>query len=83
MGPAIRVRGIGGLVPAEASSRAAGVEPDGEPSAGWAVVQNNGVAFSSIEGALTVPLSEASEGGAAIGGDRCARDVDGVGQAAS
>ena len=42
MGPAIRVRGSGGLVTAEALGAAARVEPDGEPGAGRAVVENNG-----------------------------------------
>ena len=42
MGPAIRVRGSGGLVPAEALTAAAGVEPDGEPSAGGGCREQRG-----------------------------------------
>ena len=70
--------GSGGLVPAHALTAAGRVEPDSEPSAGWLVVQNNGVAEGIGEGALTVGSGEAGEGGAAVGGDRCAGDVDGV-----
>ena len=83
MGPAIRVPGSGGLVPAETVTAAAAIEPDGEPGAGWAVVENNRVAERIIEGALTVRPSEPGEGGASIGGDRCAGDVDGGEVAAS
>src|SRR5216684_1996892 len=75
MGPAIRVRRSGGLVPAKTPTAAARVNPGGIPSAGWLVVQNNGVAKSVGEGALTVGLGEAGEGGAPVGGDRCAGDV--------
>ena len=78
MGPASRVRGSGGLVSAEALTAAAPVEPDSEPGGGWAVVQNNGVANGIGEGALTAGGGEAGEGGAAVGGDRCAGDVDGL-----
>src|SRR4029077_778002 len=59
------------------------IEPNGVPSAGWFIVQNNGVAQGIVEGALTIGLGEAGEGGAAVGGDRCAGDVDGTGPAAS
>src|SRR5438034_11643541 len=85
MGPASRgrVRGSGGLVPAEALTTAASVEPDGEPGAAWLIVQNDRVALGTGEGALTAGGSEAGEGGAAVGGDRCAGDVDGAGVAAS
>src|SRR5439155_6606602 len=41
---ASRVRGIGGLVPADAKTAAGLVDPDGEPSAGWLVIQRNGIA---------------------------------------
>jgi len=83
MGPASRgrVRGSGGLVPAEALTTAASVEPDGEPGAAWLIVQNDRVALGTGEGALTAGGSEAGEGGAAVGGDRCAGDVDGAGLA--
>ena len=81
MGPAVGIRGSGGLVAADALAAAADVEPDREPSAGWLVVQSNGVAQGIGEGALTVGLGEAGEGGATVGGDRCAGDVDRVGKA--
>src|SRR5439155_23689226 len=76
MGPAIRVRGSGGLVTAEALGAAARVEPDGEPGAGRAVVENNGVPLSTGEGTLAAGVGQASEGRAPIGGHRCAGDVD-------
>jgi hypothetical protein len=69
MGPAVRVPWSGGLVSAEALTAAAPVEPDREPGGGWLVVQNNGVANSVVEWALTVGLGEAGERGAAVGGD--------------
>src|SRR6478752_6192903 len=53
MGPASRVRGIGGLVATEALSAAACVEPDGEPGGVSAIVQNNRVALGTSKGALT------------------------------
>jgi hypothetical protein len=52
MGPAIRVRGIGGLIRAQALTAAACIEPDGEPGARWFVVQSNRVAHGTTEGAL-------------------------------
>src|SRR5205823_10062493 len=58
MGPALRVRRSGGLVPAQPA--AAAVEPDGVPSGGWAVIQNYG-ASGVREGALTVGEGEARE----------------------
>ena len=69
MRPAIRVRGIGGLVPADALTAAGRIEKDSKPSAGWLVVQSNGVAKGIGEGALTGGPSETGEGGAAVGGD--------------
>src|SRR5207245_2453899 len=85
VGPASRggVPGSGGLEPAEALTAAGTVEPDGEPGGGWAVVQSNGVANGIGERALTAGGGEAGEGVAAIGGVRCAGDVDGGGVAAS
>ena len=85
MGPASRggIPGSGGLVPAEAPTAAGQVDPDGKPGAGWAVVQSNGVANGIGERALTAGGGEAGEGVAAIGGVRCAGDVDGGGVAAS
>ena len=75
MGPAIWVRRIGRLVPAHAPTAAARVDPDGEPGAGWFVVEKNGVAKGIGEWALTARGGDASEGGAAVGGDRYAREV--------
>ena len=79
MGPAIRVPGSGGLVPAEAKTAAGLVDPDGEPSAGWLVIQNNWVAHRIGEGAVTSGSRDAGEGAATVGGDRCAGDVERVG----
>src|SRR5207247_7430338 len=42
MRPASRVRGIGGLVPADAKTAAGLINPDGKPRTGWLVVQANG-----------------------------------------
>src|SRR5438067_2512626 len=70
MDPASRVRGIGGLVPAEALTAAALVEPDCEPGTGWFVVQNNGVAHGTAERALAAGGGDAGEGGSAVVGDR-------------
>src|SRR4029450_10693718 len=78
MGPPIRTPWRGGLVPAEALTAAARVEPDREPSAGWPVVQNNRVAQGTGEWALAVGLGQSGEGRAAVSGDRCARDIDGA-----
>jgi hypothetical protein len=83
MGPASRVRGIGGLVTTEALATATPIKPHGEPGGGGAIVQNNRVAQSIGEGALTVGTGDAGEGSAAVGGDRRARYVDGTGIAAS
>src|SRR4029453_6304985 len=86
MSPASRVRGIGGLVSADALTAARHVKIGSEPSAGWSVVQSNGVAQGIGEGALAgltgwsvVGTGDAGEGGAAVGGDRWAGDVDGAG----
>ena len=79
MGPAIRVRGIGGLVPAEALTAAAPVEPDSEPGSGWPVVQNNRITKGIGERALAAGGGDAGEGGSAVGGDRYAGDVQWTG----
>src|SRR5205823_12791797 len=76
MGPAIRVPGSGGFVSAEALTAAARVEPDREPSAAWLVVQKNRIALRTGEWALTARVGETSERGAAVGGDRCAGDIN-------
>ena len=83
MGPASRVRGSGGLVSTEALTAAGPIEPDGEPGGGGAIVQNNRVAHGIGEGALTAGGGDAGEGSAAVGGDRCAGDIDRTGVAAS
>ena len=83
MGPASRIRGIGGLVSTQALTAAGRIQPHGEPGGGGAIVQNNRVAQSIGEGALTAGGGDAGKGGAAVGGDRCAGDVDGTGVAAS
>ena len=58
-GPALRVPGSGGLIPAEAA--ASPKSPDSVPGGGWAVIQNDGAASSVFEGALTISLGEAGE----------------------
>src|SRR6266480_1043082 len=76
MSPAIRVVGSGGLVPAKTLTAAGAIQPDRNPSAGRLMIQNNGIAKGIVEWALTSGLGEPGECGAAIGGDRCARNVD-------
>ncbi|PYI95956.1 MAG: hypothetical protein DME98_14490 [Verrucomicrobia bacterium] len=49
MGPAIRVRRVGGLIPAETLAAAERVQPDGEPGSSWLIVQKNGVANGTGE----------------------------------
>src|SRR5207244_5647723 len=83
MGPAIRVRGIGGLVTAHAATTAAGVDPDREPSLGWLVVQKNGVTLRTSKGALTTGVGDPGKRRAAVGRARYARDVDRASVAAS
>src|SRR5262249_52145559 len=53
MGPAIRVRGSGRLIPAETLTAAAPVQPDGVPGAVVALIQNDRVADGIGERALT------------------------------
>ena len=76
VGPAKRIGGIGGLVAAQALAAAARIEPDGEPGAGRAVVENNRVAQGTGKGALAAGVGDAGEGSAAVGGDRRAGYVD-------
>jgi hypothetical protein len=83
MGPASSIRGSSGLVSAEALTAAALVQPQGEPSPSWLVVQCNRVPNGPAKGALAVSGGDACERRAAIGGDRCAGDVNRVGIAAS
>src|SRR4029077_19640100 len=83
MGPASGVRGISGLVAAKALHAALEVDPDREPGAAGALIQNDRVANGIREGALTVGASNAGKRVAAVEGDRCARNVDRVGVATS
>ena len=84
MGPAVWIPGSGGIITAHAATAAARVDPDGVPSGGRAIVQNNGVALGTGEGALTddgtassdIGAGEAVKSQATVGGDRCAGDVD-------
>ena len=83
MGPAIRVLGSCGLISAQALTAAGAIQPDRNPSAGRLVVENNRVAKGVVEGALAIGLRKAGKGSAAIGGNRCAGNVDGVKVAAA
>ena len=76
--PASRVQRISGLEPAQGAAPVA-VEPDGEPGAGWFVVQNNGVAKGVVKGASTGGGRDAGEGGPAVRGARYAGEVAKVG----
>src|SRR5205085_8589925 len=67
MSPAGSVRGSRGLVPTETLRAAQCIKPDCEPGAAWFVVQSNGVALGTGEGALTAGSDEAGVGGAPIG----------------
>src|SRR4029453_10608880 len=73
MGPAIRIPWRGGLVPAEALTAAARVEPDREPSPAWPVVQNDRVAQRTGEWALAAGGGQSRGGWAAVGGNRWGR----------
>src|SRR5205823_418064 len=61
MGPAIRIRGSGGLVPAKTLTAAGAIKPDSDPSAGRLVVQNYRITKGIVEGALTVGLGKTGE----------------------
>ena len=78
MDPVIWVRGIGVLIPTQGAARSP-VEPHSKPSLGWLVIQNNRI----TKGILERAWSEAGEGGAAVGRERYAGDVDRVGVNAS
>src|SRR5262249_34605120 len=69
MRPTIWIRGIGGLVPADALTTAGCVKEDSKPSAAWLIVQSNRVAEGILERTLAVGSGETSEGAAAIGGN--------------
>ena len=77
MGPAIWVRGIGGLKPAQGAARVA-IDPDSEPSAGGLVVDNNRIAKGIGKGATTAAIGHAGEGQSAVVGNRQAREVAAV-----
>ena len=70
MCPAIHVPGSGSLISSKALPAAAAVEPNGKPGAGWAVVQDNGVANRIGEWALAVSAGEANEGAPTVRRDR-------------
>src|SRR5580765_5637626 len=81
--PAIWVPGGGGFVAPEALTAAASVQPHGNPSLAWLVVQNNRIALRTTKGALTIGHRQAVKSGATVSGNRCAGDVDRVGIAAA
>src|SRR4029077_4143289 len=83
VGPAIRIPGSGGLVAPEALTAAACVQPHGQPSLAWLVVQNNRIALRTSKWALTIRPGEAIKSGATVGGNRGTRDIDRAGIAAS
>ena len=83
MSPAIRAPRRGGLVPAETLTSAAPVQPDSEPGARWSIVQNNRIAKGVGERALATGVGETDKSVAAIGGNRCSRDVDRAGGVAA
>src|SRR5205814_8077929 len=67
-----------GIVAAQAVAATGGVQPDGEPHVVGGVVQADRVALGGAEGGLAVGAGEAGEGGAAVGRDGRARNVDRV-----
>lgn len=83
MSPAIRAPRRGGLVSAETLTSAAPVQPDSEPGARWSIVQNNRIAKGVGERALAPGVGETGKSVAAIGGNRCSRDVDRAGVVAA
>jgi hypothetical protein len=83
MSPAIRIAGSGGLIPAETLTAAGPVQPHREPGLGRLVIQNHWVAKRISERALTAGGGKAYKGVAAIGGNRCSRDVDRAGVVAA
>jgi hypothetical protein len=83
MRPAIRAPRSDGLVSAETLTSAAPVQPDSEPGARWPIVQNNRIADGVGERALATGVGKTGKSVAAIGGNRCSRDVDGADIAAA
>ena len=76
MGPAIWVRGIGGLVSAEGAARVA-IQPDREPSAGLAGRREQPDRQRYWGMGLAAAIGQRVKVCAAIGGDRYAGDDDG------
>ena len=79
MGPAIRVRRVGGLIPAETLAATERIEQDVVPGSSWLIVQKNRVTKGTGEGALTgltgwsvVGTGDAGKGVAAVCGGGCA-----------
>ena len=68
MCPAIWVRGIGGLKPAEGAARVA-IEPHSKPSLRWLVVENNRITKGIGKRTLTAGVGDTRESGATITGD--------------
>ena len=82
MGPAIWVRGIGGLKPAQGAARVA-IEPDSKPSLGWLVVENNRITKGIGKRTLAAAVGDTRESGATIRGDRYRGDDEWTGVDAS
>jgi hypothetical protein len=82
MGPAIWVRGIAGLKPAQGAARIA-IELDSEPTLGWLVVENNRIPKGIGKRTLTAGVGDARESGATIRGDRYGGDDEWTGVDAS
>src|SRR5207244_2016289 len=73
MGPAIGIRGIGGLKPAQGTARVA-IQPHSKPSLGRLVIQNYRVAKGIGKRTLTAGIGDSCESGATILGDRYGGD---------
>ena len=78
MSPASRVQRIVDLYPPKVQPPLPSSQTVNHVPVGL-VVQNNGVAKGVVEGALTGGVGDAGEGGAAVGGARCAGEVAKVG----
>src|SRR5262249_25507851 len=78
MSPAIRIRRISGLVPAQRAGEVP-VQPDREPRPACAIVQNNWVAKGVGKRAVAAGVGDAGECVAAVSGTRYAREVARVG----
>src|SRR6185369_10212158 len=71
------------FVAAQALTAAGRVEPDGEPGAGRAIVEDNGVSQGAGEGALARGVGHTCESSAAVSGNRRTGNVDRILIAAS